>query len=110
MSRAFGDLIGHKEAGITEQPDYSCINMESGGQMPVAFMICSDGVWEFITADEAAKTVCNSRTGPSSNSETGSKIDPHRAAETLSQESWNRWMIDTEGAISDDISVLIQVL
>lgn len=37
------------------------------------------------------------------------KIDPSAAAEVLAKESWARWMDDTGGEISDDITAVIQV-
>ena len=137
MSRAMGDLIGHREAGITELADIMYVptskdmcgkgqgNPEyteaeaakdagfNGGQNTffkkhshdcVAMIMASDGVWEFIDNDEAAKICCAQR-----DKDTG-KIDPNRAAEALSKESWNRWMEDTNGEISDDITCMVQTL
>jgi serine/threonine protein phosphatase PrpC len=103
MSRAIGDIIGHKEAGITELPDVKCINLKEKHDF-VALTLCSDGVWEFIDNNECAKMILGCRDPKTK------KIDPSAAAELLAKESWARWMDDTGGEISDDITALIQVL
>jgi len=68
----------------------------------VAFALCSDGVWEFIDSNEAAKIICRHKAN--------GKVDPMSAAEDLAKQSWNRWMEDTGGEISDDITVVIKVI
>ncbi|CAD7975251.1 unnamed protein product [Amoebophrya sp. A25] len=102
MSRAMGDIIGHKEAGIVETPDYKCYNLK---EMPgvTSFMLCSDGVWEFIDCDEVAQ-MANKHKGKNG------KVEPVAAAEAICRESYQRWMDDTGGEVSDDITCLIQVL
>lgn len=100
MSRAFGDLIGHS-VGISEQPDVRCVKMD-GKHQYTAFCLASDGVWEFIDAAEASRII--------SNASKGKKIDPGAAAEELAKTSWNNWMEDTCGEISDDITVVLQAL
>ena len=64
--------------------------------------LCSDGVWEFIDNNECAKMILSQRGA-------NGKIDPMAACEILAKESWNRWMEDTAGEISDDITALVQV-
>lgn len=103
MSRAFGDSIGHHEAGIVETPDVKTVNVKSKYDF-LALVLCSDGVWEFIDNNECAKMVLQCR-----DKET-KKIDPVLAAESLAKESWNRWMEDTAGETSDDITIVVQVL
>jgi len=101
MSRAMGDTIGHREAGIVETPDYKVVKL-SGSHDYVAFALCSDGVWEFIDSNECARIVCRHKVD--------GKLDPMAAAEDLAKQSWNRWMEDTGGEISDDITVVIKVM
>ena len=65
MSRAMGDVIGNKQAGISAVPDVKCINLKEqaakGGYEFLALLLCSDGVWEFIDNNEAAKMVLSCR-------------------------------------------------
>lgn len=102
MSRALGDVIGHKEAGIIETPDYKVLKLK-GSHDYLCFCLCSDGVWEFIDSNEAARIITQHKNADG-------KIDPMAAAEDLAKQSWNRWMEDTGGEISDDITVVIKVL
>ncbi|CAD7947353.1 unnamed protein product [Amoebophrya sp. A120] len=101
MSRAMGDVIGNREAGIVETPDYKIFELTDE---VIAFLVCSDGVWEFIDCHEAATIVHKHK-----DKETG-KINCEKAAEELCRESYQRWMDDTGGEISDDITAMIQVL
>jgi len=68
-----------------------------------ALVLCSDGVWEFISDDMAADMISKIK-------KPNGKIDPVKAAERICQESWDKWMEDTGNEISDDITCLIQVL
>ena len=104
MSRALGDVAGHKDAGISAVPDVVSLNLKprADGVKFLALMLCSDGVWEFINDDHAAQMVCKFKKG--------GKIDPDAAAEHVCQQSWNLWMEDTGNEISDDITCMIQVL
>ena len=79
-----------------------CINIKEKHDL-VALILCSDGVWEFIDSNEAAKMVLSCRDAKTK------KIDPSAAAESLAKESWARWMDDTGGEISDDITAVIQI-
>jgi len=93
MSRALGDTLAHKAAGLTALPDVVRINVDKTKMSAV--LLCTDGVWEFIDSQEAAKLV-----------------DSHgdksmEAAEHLAQESWDRWMTDSNGEISDDITAVV---
>eukprot|EP00913_Durusdinium_trenchii_P016223 g15245.t1 len=60
-------------------------------------LLCSDGVWEFITPLEAAK-LC-------------SKFSPAEAmdaATDLAKEAWDRWIREEGGQVVDDITVVLQ--
>merc|ERR1719443_81299 len=53
MSRALGDLIGEKDAGISAEPTVSdLVRLTEEDRL---LIICSDGVWEFITAQQAVQ-------------------------------------------------------
>jgi len=59
-------------------------------------LLCSDGVWEFISSNEAVKIA--------------SKFPKSRApvaAEELAKVSWDRWMIEENGHVVDDITALV---
>lgn len=59
-------------------------------------LLCSDGVWEFISSEEAVKEVSNFETG-----------DAAAAAEHLAAMAWDRWMAKTDGQVVDDITALV---
>lgn len=94
MSRALGDLLGHKEAGITAEPTVREVKLTEEHQM---LLLCSDGVWEFIEPPEAVAIVTN-------RSELQSGID------ALVTEAWNRWMEAEGGACVDDITAICMLL
>lgn len=71
----------------------------------LGFALCSDGVWEFLDMHDAARILMSQREKANPH-----KVDPTMAAEALAAESWNRWMEDTGGEISDDITVVFQLL
>lgn len=59
-------------------------------------LIASDGVWEFISSEEAVQEV--------------SQFAPNQAgtaAEHLAALSWDRWMLQMEGQVVDDITALV---
>jgi serine/threonine protein phosphatase PrpC len=59
-------------------------------------LICSDGVWEFISSKEAVEAVARFR-----------KDQAMEAAEYLATMSWDRWMHYMRGEVVDDITVVI---
>mmetsp|Transcript_85494 Transcript_85494/g.151254 ORF Transcript_85494/g.151254 Transcript_85494/m.151254 type:complete len:385 (+) Transcript_85494:51-1205(+) len=97
MSRCLGDLLGHKECGMSAEPEISTVPVEQGKEQ--IFLVCSDGVWEFITAQEAITLV--------------SGFPSHKApaaADTLAKEAWDRWIKEEGGSVVDDITVVIVYL
>lgn len=83
MSRAIGDVVGHKEAGLTAMPDVKVVDLKAmrakSPGVELTLLLCTDGVWEFIESEEAVKLTLD----PSHNSFA-------EAAERLAKESWNR--------------------
>eukprot|EP00913_Durusdinium_trenchii_P014119 g13252.t1 len=55
MSRALGDVIAHKEAGLSAEPDICVIDLKAEREKYAKLMllVCTDGVWEFILSQEA---------------------------------------------------------
>lgn len=90
MSRAIGDTIGHR-IGIISEPDYNEININEDEDVLV--LVCSDGVWEFISSEEAINIVY--KFGYSNVQE---------AVEHLAKEAWDRWLNEEENIV-DDITV-----
>jgi serine/threonine protein phosphatase PrpC len=62
-------------------------------------LICSDGVWEFMTSDEAVQLV--SQFNPS---------EAMSAAEHLASAAWDRWMHHMKGEVVDDITAIVMFL
>lgn len=96
MSRCLGDLVGHSDAGCSCEPDVSERKLTP---LDHVLLLCSDGVWEFITAQEAVDLV--------------NQFDSSRAmvaAERLAKWAWDRWIQEEGGAVVDDITVVLVYL
>eukprot|EP00933_Yihiella_yeosuensis_P074750 TRINITY_DN8378_c0_g1_i3.p1 TRINITY_DN8378_c0_g1~~TRINITY_DN8378_c0_g1_i3.p1 ORF type:complete len:421 (+),score=93.91 TRINITY_DN8378_c0_g1_i3:127-1389(+) len=96
MSRAIGDLYAQKACGVICEPVVTNLELTEDDRF---FMLCSDGVWEFITPEEAVETV--SRYGPN---------EAKDAAEALAKEAWDRWMKEEGGEVVDDITAVVVFL
>mmetsp|Transcript_82405 Transcript_82405/g.145376 ORF Transcript_82405/g.145376 Transcript_82405/m.145376 type:complete len:386 (-) Transcript_82405:56-1213(-) len=93
MSRCLGDLLGHEEAGCSCVPEVSEVQL---GPLSHVLLLCSDGVWEFMTAEEAVNLVA--------------KYPPAQAmmaAEHLAKEAWDRWIHEEDGMVVDDITAIV---
>jgi len=93
MSRCLGDLLGHQDAGCSCEPE---VSERSIDPLDYCLLLCSDGVWEFITPDEAVSIV--------------SSQPPEKAmqaADLLAKEAWDRWIEQEGGAVVDDITVVL---
>lgn len=94
MSRCLGDLLGHQDCGISCAPDIKVTQLDS--EKKYIILLCSDGVWEFISHVEALDIV--------------SEFPPAKAmqaAEKLAKEAWDRWIKEEGGAVVDDITVVL---
>merc|ERR1712207_47328 len=91
-----GDLMGHQDCGITAEPEVKEVNLTSEDHL---LLLCSDGVWEFITPQEACDLV---NEFPSAKAMV--------AAERLAKEAWDRWIKEEGGAVVDDITVVLVYL
>lgn len=96
MSRCMGDLLGHVECGVSCEPEVKEYTVTKDDQV---LLLCSDGVWEFVSPTEAATIVM----------EFGPK-EAMAAAEKLAKESWDRWIREEGGAVVDDITVVLVYL
>lgn len=95
MSRCLGDLLGHSEAGLSCEPEHVEMDLSDNDEV---LLLCSDGVWEFISPQEACEIV----TSPATASQ-----DPTSIAEVLAKEAWNRWIAEEGGQVVDDITVVL---
>lgn len=93
MSRCLGDLLGHQDAGCSCEPEVSERKVDP---LDHVLLLCSDGVWEFITPDEGVKIVAEFPPGKAM-----------QAADKLAKEAWDRWIREEGGAVVDDITVVL---
>jgi len=98
MSRAIGDITGHKEAGLSAVPDVKVIDLKEERQTCEALMLvlCTDGVWEFIENEEAIEEIHKFQ-----------PTETEAAIQTLAKIGWDRWMKDSDNEISDDITGIL---
>jgi serine/threonine protein phosphatase PrpC len=93
MSRCLGDLAGHRECGLSCEPEINEFDIKPEHQ---TLLLCSDGVWEFISPTVAVLQVA--------------QYHPTKAmvaAEALAKEAWDRWIMEEGGAVVDDITVVM---
>lgn len=93
MSRCLGDLMGHADCGITAEPE---VTERELNPEDLFLLLCSDGVWEFITPTEAVVLVSEF---PAAKAMV--------AAERLAKEAWDRWIREEGGSVVDDITVIL---
>jgi serine/threonine protein phosphatase PrpC len=92
MSRAIGDLIA-QTVGVSHIPDVMEIDLTDEDEFVV---VCSDGVWEFISSGDAVEEVAKFE-------------EPKSAAEALAKKAWDEW-VRNEGDVVDDITVIVLFL
>merc|ERR1712060_543635 len=103
MSRALGDIVAHKEAGLTAMPDVKRIDIgkEKEGTDKLLLYVCTDGVWEFVNCKDVHGIVGKSlEESPSAWGDKGPSF-------LLAKESYQRWMQDSDNEVSDDITAII---
>jgi len=96
MSRCIGDLLGHQDCGISCEPEIATV--EASNKERILFL-CSDGVWEFITPQEAVTLIHHY-----------TSTEAQKAADFLAKEAWDRWIREEGGAVVDDITVILVYL
>lgn len=89
MSRALGDALAHR-VGVSSAPEVRTHKLQPEDRF---LILASDGIWEFITNEEAVMIAasCNS---------------PEEAAGKLVSEAHARW-VEEEDGIVDDITVVV---
>ena len=93
MSRTVGDLLA-QSIGVTCTPEVNCIDLTAQDEFLIA---CSDGVWEFISSQEAVEEIEKYRKNPA------------KAADGLATLAWNKWISQEEDVV-DDITVVLAYL
>ena len=96
MSRALGDLIGYHKAGISATPEINTYSLRGDETL----LLCSDGVWEFLSSQEAVDLVMEELTDTTMNRQM-------EAAEKLCKTSWDKWIEEENGAVVDDITAIV---
>jgi serine/threonine protein phosphatase PrpC len=96
MSRALGDLIGYHRAGISATPEVNCYELKGDESL----LLCSDGVWEFLSSQDAVELVAEELIDTSMNRQM-------EAAEKLCKTSWDKWIEEENGVVVDDITAIV---
>lgn len=91
-----GDITHHpsSDSGVKSLPSVSSRNIDPTADKFI--MLCSDGVWEFISSAEAVNAVAQF---PAS--------EAKKAAEHLASMAWDRWMRELDSQVVDDITALV---
>jgi len=91
FTRSIGDQVA-AGIGVIAEPEVSEHTIEEGDEF---LIVASDGIWEFITSQEACEIVaaCD---------------DPYQAATKLIESAWEAWF--TEDVRADDITVIVVML
>ena len=89
MSRALGDALA-QTVGVTCIPETKFVEITENDEFVVA---CSDGMWEFISSQEAVDEIKK-------------HTNIKESAESLAQLAWDRWLFN-EVDIVDDITVIL---
>lgn len=98
MSRALGDVVAHKEAGLTAMPDIKVVQLKDHTKIDALILfLCSDGVWEFLESPDAVTETFHEK--HKGNLMTGVK--------SLAKKSYDSWMADSDNEISDDITAVV---
>jgi len=95
MSRCLGSLIGHDRAGLSCEPTILNHQLEA---IDKVLLLCSDGVWQFISIGAALDNIKGTTSQNCS-----------QQVEKLLEAAWKEWSRDSCGFI-DDITILLAVL
>ena len=89
MSRALGDAVAHT-AGVSSEPE---VTQHVLTHDDVVIVFATDGLWEFVTNEEAIQLACGQPT-------------PAAAARVLVDEAVRRW-VEEEDGVCDDTTVVV---
>ena len=90
MTRAIGDIVC-QSLGVIAEPDIQLIELNSADKF---LMLCSDGVWEFISSDQAISHFKSE------------EISLETKVKRLVEASINQWL-EKEKDVSDDITAIV---
>jgi len=96
MSRSLGDGVAHRVCGVSADPEVEECRLSPEDH---ALLVCSDGIWEVITPQEAADIL----------KEYG-QWQAMSAAKRLADEAARRWLQGTNGEMTDDITAIVAFL
>jgi len=97
MSRAIGDTAG-AAIGVSSSPDVTVLHVDNDARF---LLMCSDGVWEFISSQEAVELVAEClKSKPEGVQE---------AVDCLAAEAQRRWL-EQEATAVDDITAICVIL
>ena len=91
MTRAIGDIVC-QNLGVISDPDIFTFTVSSNDKY---LLICSDGVWEFISSEQAVAIISSIP-----------KQSLAEAAEALCKHAYDLW-IENEKEVSDDITCML---
>lgn len=97
MSRALGDCLAHRIAGLSAEPDITEVELQSASLNKKAnrvLVLCTDGVWEFIDNEQALRIL------------DGAPADKSQI-KALAKQGYDHWMHDSDNELSDDITGLL---
>lgn len=90
LTRSIGDAVA-AIAGVSCEPEVTCF----GVQQDWGFvLVCSDGVWELVSSQEAVDIISGYPAG-----------EVQSAVDALASEAWARWL-EEEGDMADNITVI----
>ena len=100
MSRSLGDYAV-KAVGVVAEPEIMTYDVEDNNKFMI---LASDGVWEFISSQEAVDMVHNVLS--SDNERAVGESATYNACQVLIEEAQRRWE-EEEGDYRDDITAII---
>lgn len=93
MSRALGDALAH-QVGVSSEPQHTVTEI---GPQDKFFILASDGIWEFITSQEAVDIIA-------------SVDSPEEGCRMLVDEAYQRWLSEEDGVVDDITAVVVKFL
>lgn len=93
MSRAIGDMLA-QQVGVTADPEQTVNEITENDKF---FILASDGVWEFVSSQEAVDIV--------------NKYESvEEGCRQLVDEAYQRWLLEEEGVVDDITAVVVRFL
>mmetsp|Transcript_81010 Transcript_81010/g.224087 ORF Transcript_81010/g.224087 Transcript_81010/m.224087 type:complete len:361 (-) Transcript_81010:150-1232(-) len=95
MSRSIGDTVA-ASVGVISEPDIRVLHVQRGWRF---VLLCSDGVWEFMSSQEAVELVGRFSPG-----------DAQEAANQLVDEAQRRWLCEEASSVDDITAICLWLL